>query len=479
MEMTMATTTTRRHFLQSLSAAGMFSVSSSLFCSPKTTRKPNIIFILADDLGYGDLGCYGQQAIQTPRLDQMAAEGLRFTQFYAGSTVCAPSRCCLMTGLHSGHARIRGNALVPLEQTDVTVAEILQERGYRTALIGKWGLGEEGTSGIPNQKGFDYFYGYLNQVHAHSYYPAFLWENEKQVPLRNKVIYSSNGYAQNVGSAAVERIDYTPDLFSSKAQEFVRLNASLPFFLTLAFTTPHANNEFALTADHGMETPDYGIYAEQPWPDAQKGHAAMITRMDQHIGLLFDLLKELDLDENTLVFFSSDNGPHKEGGFSPTFHDSNGPLRGIKRDLYEGGIRVPMIVRWPEHISPGSVCELPFAFWDILPTCAELSGAQNLTEVDGISLAPLLTGSHRKQKTHDYLYWEFHEGKASSQALRMGDWKSVRLDPRGALELYNMAQDIGEEHDVASQYPTIVHDMQSILAVARTENDYWPLKSAE
>lgn len=468
----------RRRFLQT-TAAGCLALGLPITqCSPKSVRKPNVIFIMADDLGYGDLGCYGQQAIKTPRLDQMAAEGLRFTQFYAGSTVCAPSRCSLMTGLHSGHARVRGNALVPLAPEDVTIAGQFKRAGYATALIGKWGLGEEGTSGRPTKKGFDYFYGYLNQVHAHNYYPHYLWRNEDKVPLRNKVIFAKEGYAQGVGSAAMERVDYTPDLFAQEAIEFVKRQAATPFFLYLALTVPHANNEFALAgASHGMEVPDYGIYKDLDWLEAQKGHAAMITRMDEHIGLILDTLKRLDLDENTVVFFTSDNGPHREGGFSPEFSHSSGPLRGIKRDLYEGGIRVPMIVRQPGRVPAGATSDLPFVFWDILPTLSDLAGVSTPAAIDGISMLPLLTGFQSRQKQHDFLYWEFHEGPSSKQAVRTGDWKGVRLDPRGKLELYNLSVDEGESKDVAELHPEMVKKMEVYLSTARTESTEWPLKT--
>jgi arylsulfatase A-like enzyme len=467
----------RRRFLQTAAAAVLGATLPINCCAPKAARTPNVIFILADDLGYGDLGCYGQKAIKTPNLDKMAAEGMRFTQFYAGSTVCAPSRCSLMTGLHTGHARIRGNALVPFAPEDVAIAEQFKRARYATALIGKWGLGEEGTTGLPRKQGFDYFYGYLNQVHAHSYYPSFLWRNEDKVPLRNKVIFAEEGYAKGVGSAATERVDYSANLFSQEAIQFVERSAAAPFFLYLALTVPHANNEFALAEKHGMEVPDYGIYQDLDWPEPQKGHAAMITRMDEQIGALFDTLKRLGLDEETIVFFSSDNGPHQEGGFSPEFNHSSGPLRGIKRDLYEGGIRVPMIARWPGQVAAGTMSDLPFAFWDILPTCADLAEVSTPGGIDGISILPLLTGHESMQKQHDFLYWEFHEGPSSKQAVRMGDWKCVRLDPKGKLELYNLRADESESHDVADQHPEIVQKMEALLRSARTENAEWPLKS--
>lgn len=469
---------TRRQFLKTAAAASA-ALSLPLSRCAGPARKPNFVFILADDLGYGDLGCYGQKNIKTPHLDQMAAEGVRFTQFYAGSTVCAPSRSVLMTGQHSGHTRVRGNALVPLEPEDVTVAEVLKTAGYTTALVGKWGLGEEGSTGIPRRQGFDYFYGYLNQVHAHNYYPHYLWRNEEKEPLRNQVVFSPDGYAKGIGSAATEKVDYTPDLFIADAVQFLEQHAAQPFVLYFASTIPHTNNEHALAGDpHGMEVPDYGIYADLDWPDAQKGHAAMISRLDEQVGRIIETLERLGIDNDTYVFFSSDNGSHREGGFSPAFNNSSGPLRGIKRDLYEGGIRVPLIVRAPGRLSAGLTADQPFAFWDVLPTLAELAGASAPANIDGLSMAALLSGKPERQKQHDFLYWEFHEGPSSKQAVRMGDWKGVRHDPKGKLELYHLPEDIGETRDVAAQHPEVVAKIEAFLATARTESAEWPLKSA-
>ena len=355
----------------------------------ETERPPNIIFIMADDLGYGDLGSYGQKLLQTPNLDRMAAEGLPCAspQHYAGSTVCAPSRCVLMTGLHSGHCRIRGNATVPLEPDDVTVAEVLREGGYATGLVGKWGLGEAGSTGIPNAQGFDYFFGYLSQIRAHNYYPEFLWRNEEQVPLNNVVAYIQEGYAAGVGSYATEKVDYSHDLFTEEALAFVDRNKGQPFFLYLAYTIPHANNESRWANEHGMEVPTYGSYDDEDWPEAEKGMAAMVSRMDADVGRLLQHLHALGLDEQTLVLFTSDNGPHREGRHEPTFFESSAPLRGIKRDLYEGGIRVPMIARWPGTIQPGGVTHHVSAFWDFLPTAAEAAGL-SAPETDGLSFLP-------------------------------------------------------------------------------------------
>src|SRR5262244_3630282 len=341
--------------------------------SPQT--RPNIIFIQADDLGYGDLSCYGQRKFKTPNIDRLAAEGLRFTQYYAGGTVCAPSRSALMTGQHTGHTRIRGNARYPLLPEDVTVAEVLKATPgarYKTALIGKWGLGEAGTTGVPNRQGFDYFFGYLNQRHAHNYYPTFLWRNEEQVKLRNVVPEEDKEGAGN----STNRLDYSHDLIAEESLKFIEQNGRSPFFLYLAFTIPHANNE---AGKKGMEVPDQGEFASKDWPEQERAKAAMITRMDRDVGRLMALLKKLGIDDNTIVFFTSDNGPHREGGADPDFFDSNGPLRGIKRDLYEGGIRVPMIARWPGRIKSrggGAKSDQVWAHWDFLPTVAEIAGVK-------------------------------------------------------------------------------------------------------
>jgi len=445
---------------------------------PEEKPAPNILLIVADDLGYGDLGAYGQQRIRTPELDALAAEGLRFTDFYAGSTVCAPSRAALMTGLHTGHAPIRGNGEVqpmgqrPIEDEVVTVAEVLQARGYDTALIGKWGLGGPGSPGEPNRQGFDHFFGYLCQRHAHNSYPEFLFRNTTRVPLDNVVPEPKR---EDGAGVAIVKNQHSHELLIEEAVEFIGSAARQPFFLALTVTIPHANNE---GKDDGMEVPSLGQYAETDWPERQKQHAAMISLLDRDVGRLLDLLAEKDMADNTLVLFTSDNGPHREGGNDPDFNDSNGPLRGIKRDLYEGGIRVPLIARWPAGGTPsGAATDHVGAFWDFLPTFAELSGAAAPAGLDGVSLAPTLTGRPGEQQEHEYLYWEFHEGKASKQAVRMGDWKGVRLAPNQPLELYDLSRDLGEEHDVAAEHPEIVEKIEAILAAARTEHPIWPLRT--
>ena len=467
----------RREFLKgcAVSAAGMtISCLSGQQIEVSRDRKPNIIFILADDLGYGDLGCYGQREIKTPNLDRLAAEGMRFTDHYAGSTVCAPSRCCLITGLHTGHAYIRGNREVkpmgqePIPEETATVAELLKQAGYTTALIGKWGLGPPDSEGTPNLQGFDYFYGYLCQRHAHNSYPEFLFRNE------DRVIVEGNRLPEprrpDGAGVSVEKVQHSHDLFTGEALAFLQRSKDKPFSLYLAYTIPHANNE---AGNEGMEVPTDAPYTDRDWPQQQKNHAAMITRMDRDIGTLMAWLKDLEIDENTLVIFSSDNGPHREGGAEPEFFDSNGPLRGIKRDLYEGGIRVPMIARWPGKIKEGSVTGHVSAFWDFLPTAAQIAGTNTPESIDGISYLPTLL--EKKQEEHEFLYWEFHEGRASKQAVRMGNWKAVRLRPSTPLELYDLSADIGENNNIAGKHSDIVEKIEAFLKTARTESEHWKL----
>ena len=436
---------------------------------------PNLIWIMADDLGYGDLGSYGQELIETPNLDKMAEDGMRFTQFYAGSTVCAPSRCSLMTGLHTGHCYVRGNyeikpmGQVPLMPDTITLASQLKAAGYSTALIGKWGLGGPDSTGIPNRQGFDYFFGYLCQRHAHNYYPEYLFRNEQTVPLDGNVLpepkrLDGAGYA-------IEKAQYSHDLFAAEALQYIEKKKNEPFFLYLSMTIPHANNE---AGQEGMEVPELGEYKEKDWPAPEKGKAAMISRMDKDVGKILAKLKELDLDQNTLVIFTSDNGSHREGGANPDFFNSNGELRGIKRDLYEGGIRVPMIAWWPGQISAGTTNDHISAFWDYLPTFSELSEAPQPRTTDGISILATLRGDNANQKTHEFLYWEFHE-RGSKQAVRMGDWKGVRLSPEGNLELYNLKEDISEASDVAAQHPDIVQKITTYMKETRWESQFWPL----
>ena len=413
----------------------------------RTATTPNVILIVADDLGYGDLGSYGQNQILTPNLDRLAAEGLRFTQAYAGNTVCAPSRCALMTGLHSGHGRIRSNVQVPLTPEDFTLGDLAKRSGYQTAAFGKWAMGWEGSTGHPNRRGFDEWFGYLDQSHAHDYYPAFLWRNEQPWTLP--------------GNAGGQRRDYAPDWFERAATNFIRISEDRPFLLYLPTTIPHANNE---RGTNGMEVPSLGIYRDRPWPAPEKAKAAMIGRLDTLVGRLMEDLKGRGIDDDTLLIFTSDNGPHREGGVDPAFFKSSGKLRGIKRDLYEGGIRVPLIVRWPGKIRPGTISDLPVAFWDLLPTLAEVLQTNLPVKTDGISFAATLFGKP-PASVHEYFYWEFHE-KGYQRAVRSGNWKGVRLAEGAAIELYNLADDAAEKSDVAAAHPEVVAKLEKFMTEA-------------
>lgn len=456
-----------RHSLLSLLALAVFVVDVA------GAEKPNIVFILADDLGYGDLGCYGQKKIKTPNLDKLAKDGVRFTQAYAGSTVCAPSRCALMTGLHTGHCRTRGNgggggprSNVPLAPTDVCVAELLQKAGYATALVGKWGLGEEGSTGIPTKKGFGHFFGYLNQHHAHNYYTEFLWRGEKKVDVDNP--------QSKVENVAAKPNVYAPDLLLDDALKFVTEHKSEPFFLYFATIAPHANNEKTKASGEGSEVPGDAPYTNEDWPPAEKNKAASITRMDVDVGKLLAKLDELGLAKNTVVIFSSDNGPHQEGGNKVAFFDSAGPHRGFKRSLTDGGIRVPAIVRWPEVVKAGTTSDHVWAFWDFLPTACELAGVEPPKGLDGISILPTLTGKG-EQKRHEFLYWEFHEG-GTAQAVRHGNLKAIRPAPGQPLELYDVVLDKGERQNIAASNPASVEKIEAYLKTARTESKEFPIR---
>ena len=434
--------------------------------------KPNILLIQADDLGYGDLGVYGQAMFQTPNVDRLAKSGLRFISYYAGSTVCAPSRGALMTGLHTGHSWIRGNlAGNSLRDQDRTIASVLKDAGYRTALIGKWGLGESESPGRPDRKGFEYSFGYLSQTHAHRQFTDHLYRNGQRVE--------------------VSENDYSNDLFTRETVSFIEKNDNRPFFIYLNYTVPHAElrvpddsmtpfkghfpekpfvNAAADAKLTGPDEPSLG-YRSQPTPHA--AFAAMVTRMDRDVGRIVDLLRQRGLDQRTLVLFTSDNGPHQEGGGDPEFFKSSGGLKGIKRDMYEGGIRVPMIANWPGTIAPGSVTTYAAAHWDLFPTFAEIAGAPVPSGLDGTSILPLLRG--QTQKPHEFMYWEFHE-RGFQQAVRMGNWKAVRLAKDKPLELYNLADDPTEYTDVAAKHPDVVAKIEAYLKGARTESPNWPIK---
>jgi arylsulfatase A-like enzyme len=442
--------------------------------------KPNIIFILADDLGYGELGCYGQKLIQTPHLDRLAAEGMRFPQFYAGNTVCAPSRSVLMTGKHMGHTTVRGNAggrnmaAQTLRADDVTVARVLQQAGYATGLVGKWGLGEADSAGQPLKQGFDTYFGYLNQTHAHNHYPSYLWRNGEKVPLPNDLV--PVGSAEGAGYSK-QRAVYAGDLFAQEAQAFVEKNQAKPFFLFYSVVTPHANNERSRELGDGNEVPDFGPYADKPWPDAHKAHAAMVTRLDRDVGALLALLKRLGLDERTLVMFSSDNGPHREGGpnYDPAFFTPSGPFSGMKRSLTDGGIRVPFIARWPGKIKAGAVSDHVGYFGDMMATWSELAGGKPPAQVDSLSLVPTLLGRGAQAK-HDFLYWEFYEQGVSQAVLLEGRWKALRLKTTTApLQLYDLKTDAAEKTDVAAAHAAVVARAAEVMKTARVDNEYWKL----
>lgn len=440
--------------------------------------KPNIIWIMADDLGYGDLGCYGQKIIKTPAIDKMAGEGLRFMQFYSGATVCAPSRSVLMTGRHHGHTRVRGNAgrtnpaAQALKPEDTTVAAVLQKAGYHTALIGKWGLGDvgEAETGLPRKHGFDEFFGFLNQTHAHNHYPDFLWRNETRVPLKNdlvKIGESGSGYAR-------KPIEYADDLFTDESLKFVTENKSRPFFLYWSMVVPHANNERNRELKNGTEVPDYGVYADMPWPDQDKGQAAMITRMDSYVGRMLDTLKKLGIAEKTLVVFTSDNGPHNEASHNLGRFKPAGQFSGIKRSLTDGGIRVPMIAWWPGTIKPGRTSMHVGYFGDLMATAAGLAGVNVPADVDSISFQPTLVGQARTQLQHEFLYWEFHEGGFRQAALFENRWKGIRTGgPDKPVVLYDLKTDIAEKTNVAEQYPEIASKIEKYLATARTDLPEW------
>jgi uncharacterized sulfatase len=468
--------------MRNLARLTLIAVSLYFLIPDRTTlsatapSKPNIVFILADDLGYGDLGCYGQKKIKTPRIDQMAAAGMKFSQMYAGCTVCAPSRCVLMTGLHMGHARVRGNTRVKENQSlkpeDVTVAEILKQAGYKTALTGKWGVGEAGTQGVPNLQGFDYFYGYLNQHNAHNYYPGFLWKNGKKVSLNN-IVDPATINSDGLGGVATKKVDYSHDLVMQEALDFIDRSSEDPFFLYVALTIPHANNEAGRKVGDGQEVPDYGIYENTDWKKQNKGQAAMITRMDTGVGQILDKLKTLNIDKNTLVIFSSDNGHHREGGNDPEFFDANGPLRGMKRDLYEGGIRVPFIAYWPGTTPADSLSHHIGYFGDLMATAADLADVPCPPGLDSVSIAPTLTGHPDQQKQHDFLYWEFYE-QGSKQAVRAGKWKAVRMPMlTGNTELYNLDQDLGEGKNIADQHPELVKQLEAMMQQAHSDDPLW------
>ncbi len=444
-------------------------ISGSLLLSGHVDGKdkparPNIIYIMADDLGYGDLGCYGQEKIQTPNIDQLATEGMRFTQAYAGSSVCAPSRCSLITGKHNGHNRVRDN--IPhgtfLQPDDFTMAEMLKQAGYTTGGMGKWSLGNPGSWGVAHYQGFDYYYGHLNQDQAHFYYPDYLWENDKISLL--------------TGNRAEKKQEYTHDLFTEKAINFIQENKANPFFLYLPYTIPHYS-------DYGSKSPEVYIvpsdepYTNEAWSQTSKNYAAMITRMDKDVGKIVQLLKDLGLEENTLIIFTSDNGPLTRIPDSYDFFDSNGPLKGGKRDMYEGGIRVPFIAKWKNVIDEGSVTDKIITFWDVMPTLADMIDYPSDIETDGISFFPVLKGNENDKKDHAYLFWDYgHTREKYMQAVRFEKYKGIAnfVKEKVTYELYDLENDPGETLNIAAEYPEIMDKIKEFMTEAYVYTEAYP-----
>jgi arylsulfatase A-like enzyme len=444
----------RRHFLSLL--------SSTASGAPTPQPPPNFVFIMADDLGVFDLGCYGQKQIRTPHIDRLASQGTRFTSCYAGASVCAPSRSVLMTGQHTGHTTVRANASlrtgqrVALRADDLTVATVLkgpewkhgydENYGYSTGIFGKWGLGEPGTAGLPNDHGFDEWFGFLNQQHAHYHYPDYLWRNRSKEPLK--------------GNFGGQKREYASDLFIREALHFIDRHRYEPFFLYFTPTIPHAQ----------FDAPSLGGYANEAWPEEARHYAAMVTRMDSYVGSIMARLEDTGLAANTVVFFCSDNGGTFDGPFG-----TMGPLRGKKGSNYEGGLRIPMIVRWPGQVAAGAVSDFPWSFADVLPTLADLAGARGIPrQVDGISVAPMLLG--RKQNAERPIYWESHDGGGFQQAVRLGPWKALRSGLEGAVELYDLSVDPGEKANVAATQPAVVRRIEEFLTSARMDAPEYPVR---
>lgn len=427
-----------------------FSLAVPLPALAQRTVQPNIVLILADDLGYGDLGSYGQTRIRTPNLDRMAGAGMRFTNFYAGGPTCSPSRDALVTGRHTGHTRNRDDHHYPLHAEDRTVAEVLQGAGYATGLVGKWGLGGVGSEGHPNRKGFDYFFGYLDSTRAHNYWPDYLWENEEKIPLDNEVVRSTTS------ERATEQRTYAPKLLLEKALEFVEQHRTRPFFLFFAPNLVHANSEFVDGVTEGYLNLEY---FRQDWPYAQRYYATMVSVLDIQVGRILDTLDSLGLGARTAVFFSSDNGPHDEGGLDPYFFSSSGGLRGYKKSMYEGGLRVPLIVRWPGHTPAGSVSDGVFAVWDFLPTAAAMAGSPLPEGVDGVSMLGALAG--QPDEGHPFLYWERYKTR-SQQVVRLGPWKVIRNGLDDEVEVYDLAADPTESENLSDRHPDVVAQAREV-----------------
>lgn len=465
-------------------------------------RQPNVVFIIADDLGYAELGCYGQEKIRTPNIDRMSAQGMRFTDHYCGNPVCATSRCVLMTGKHSGHAYVRDNREMknlvtktdeiptvfggqePIPESEVTLGELFKRQGYATAAFGKWGLGGVGTSGDPLSRGFDRFCGYNCQRHAHNFYPYYLVDDRELRLLE--------GNTRDLTGQT-----YAPDVYADEALKFIRQHQDEPFFVYYPTIVPHLAlqvPEDSLAEYKGQwEDPPYeGGHGYLPHPAPRAAYAAMVTRMDRDVGRLMQLVKDLGLDDNTIFVFTSDNGPTYDrlGGSDSDFFASAGPLRGLKGSIYDGGIRVPCIVRWPNHVAAGGVSHLPTAFYDWMPTLMELIGAADTTPAasDGVSFAPTLLGHADQQTEHECLVWEF-PGYGGQQAVRIGKWKGVRqnLLPRGKnapapnldVELYNLEEDIGEAHNIAADHPNVVSRIEQIMREQHTKSAEFPFPALD
>ncbi|MDR6781554.1 arylsulfatase [Pedobacter africanus] len=452
---------------------------SSLAFFAAAQQKPNVIFILADDMGYGDLGCYGQKRIETPNIDRLAAGGMRFTQFYAGTSVCAPSRASLMTGLHTGHTPIRGNyeikpeGQLPLPDSAYIIPEMFKAAGYKTGAFGKWGMGYPGSEGDPVKQGIDQFYGYNCQRQSHNFFPDHLWNNQQRVELNNTL---------------TEQRYYAPELIQQQAMAFMEQNKSNPFFLYLAYTLPHAALQlpagdpvFEHYKKKFNEQPktigkDWNGIGYQPQAYPHAAYAAMVTKLDNYVGEVVARLKKLGLDKNTMIIFTSDNGPHKEGGNEPAFFNSSAGFRGIKRQLSEGGIREPMIVNWPGKIKAGQVSDHVGAFWDFMPTFADLAGQSLPGRTDGLSILPVLLNKGKKTQ-HEFLYWEFHED-GGRQAVRMGKWKGIRekaiKNPNAAIALYDLSNDPAETKNLASAFPQVVDKIRKIMQNEHIEHKDFP-----
>lgn len=460
----------------------------------KPKKYPNIILIYADDLGYGDIGCYGQKYIKTPNIDQMAKDGIKFTQIYTGAPVSAPARCCMLTGKNSMHAWVRdnleikaqdeaGKGQMPIPDEEYTMPEMLKKAGYKTALIGKWGLGPMSSPGAPNKQGFDFFYGYNDQNHAHNHYPSFLWRNDKMEPLKNNVLIPSKFDGIDPNDPAEYKkyngTEYSLDLMADEAIKFIKENKDTPFFIDLSVVVPHKALQ---VPDESLKIYD-GVFNEKPYlggagylphPRPLSAYAAMITRLDDKVGLIIKTLKELGLDMNTIVIFAGDNGPASGGGLDARFFNSSGSFRGSKSQVYEGGIREPFIVRWPDKVKPGTVSDYIGAQYDLMATFADITG-QSIENTDGLSILPTLTGNEKKQKQHEFLYWEFPSGEGQV-AIRIGDWKGVRrYRMQGSKwEVYNLKNDPKETTDLSSEHPDLIKRFDEIVKLRTpSQNPNW------